>query len=163
MKRFIAAGWVLSVLFAAALDARAQGGGVVVSKGPDPSTVADVELEKEALHNLEVAKHYFKLKKAYVAATTRAEEIVAGYPGFSKMDEALYIAGMSNLLLSEGKGKQKSPVAPDKLREEARIYLSRLAAEFPDSDFTKRAADALKSLGGPKAGARAEAGGAAKP
>ena len=161
MKRIIIAGCVSLVLFVGALDARAQGG--VVTKGPDPTVVADTELEKEALHNLEVAKHYFKLKKAYVAATTRAEEIIAGYPSFTRLDEALYIAGMSNLLLSEGKGKQKSTAPPDKLREEARIYLSRLVKEFPESDFSKRAQDDLRALGGAKAGGQPDADPTKKP
>ncbi len=161
MKKFIFAGFFALALVAGSAGARAQGGSV--SKGPDPATVADAEEEKEALHNLEVAKHYFKLKKAYVAATTRAEETIAGYPNFSRMDEVLYIAGMSNLYLSEGKGKQKSTVAPDKLREEARRYLSRLATEFPDSDFAKRAQDPLKALGGPSVEAKPDAGTAERP
>lgn len=143
---FLAAG----VLAAGAAGAQAQGGGA--KKGPDPAVVGDAELEKEALHNLEVAKHYFKLKKAYVAALARSEEIVAGYPNFTRLDYALYIAGMSNLYLSEGKGKQKSPTPADKLREEARLYLSRLATEFPDSEFRKRADEELRALGGPAAG-----------
>ena len=145
MKKIIFAGCFSLMLFVGALNALAQG--VVVSKGPDPSVIVDAELEKEALHNLEVAKHYFKMKKAYRAALTRAEEIVAGYPGFTRMDEALYIAGMSNLMLAEGKGKQKATTPADKLREEARLYLSRLVNEFPESDFRKRAEDELKNLG----------------
>ena len=31
--------------------------------GPDPATIRDAELEKDSLHNLEVARHYFKLKR----------------------------------------------------------------------------------------------------
>ena len=61
--------------------------------GPDPSLVRDADLEKDSLHNLEVARHYFKLKKAYVAAIKRCEEIDAGNPTFAKMDEVLFIAG----------------------------------------------------------------------
>jgi outer membrane protein assembly factor BamD (BamD/ComL family) len=111
----------------------------------------DAELEKEALHNLEVAKHYFKMKKAYRAAVARAEEIVAGYPKFSRVDEALYIAGMGSLYLAEGKGKQKTDVPADKLRDEARSYLSRIDGEFPQSEFRERAREALVRLGGAKA------------
>jgi outer membrane protein assembly factor BamD (BamD/ComL family) len=146
MRKFFAACAVAVVL---ASGAWAQGGGA--KKGPDPAVVGDAELEKEALHNLEVAKHYFKLKKAYVAALARSEEIVAGYPNFTRLDYALYIAGMSNLHLSEGKGRQKSQTPPDKLREEARLYLSRLVTEFPDSEFRKRADEELRALGGPAA------------
>src|ERR1044072_8984672 len=77
--------------------AQAQGS---VSRGPDPATVRDAELEKESMHNLEVARHYFKLKKAYRAALGRCEEIIAANPNFARMDETLYIAGGSSLLLS---------------------------------------------------------------
>lgn len=145
-------------------EAWAQGGGA--TKGPDPSVVGDKELEGEALHNLEVAKHYFKLKKAYVAALARSEEIVAGYPNFTRLDHALYIAGMSSLYLAEGKGKQQVPKSPpdraqeftpENLRANARLYLSRLVTDFPDSEFRKEAEQGLRSLGGPEA--KADAGG----
>src|SRR6266581_9245919 len=76
--------------------------------GPDPATIRDAELEKDSLHNLEVARHYFKLKKAYLAALSRCEEIDAGNPNFSRMDEVLYIAGESSLRLAENGGKQKN-------------------------------------------------------
>ena len=79
-----------------------------VRSGPDPSTLRDPELEKDSLHNLEVARNYFKLKKAYVAALKRTEKIIAGNPTFTKIDEALFIAGYSSLSLAENKGKQKS-------------------------------------------------------
>src|SRR3984893_2642077 len=74
--------------------------------GPDPATSRDPELEKDSLHNLDVARQYFKLKKAYIAALRRCEEVIAGNPNFSKMDEILLIAGESSLRLSESKGKQ---------------------------------------------------------
>ncbi|HVF54906.1 MAG TPA: outer membrane protein assembly factor BamD [Pyrinomonadaceae bacterium] len=141
-------GLALMLCCAAASPARAQGGGV--AKGPDPSVVKDPELEKEMKHNLEVARHYFKMKKAYRAAITRCEEIIAGYPQFSRLDEALYIAGMSSLYLSENRGKQKADIPADKLREDARTYLSQLVSEFPDSDFRKDAEDTLRPLGGAK-------------
>ena len=161
MKKFILACCGLVLLALGAGEARAQGGGA--AKGPDPTVIADAELEKEAMHNLEVAKHYFKMKKAYVAAATRAEEIVAGYPSFTRTDEALYIAGMSNIYLSEGKGKQKSTAPADKLRDEARAYLSRIVEEFPDSDFRGRAEDELRKLGGAKAGGAATRDDSRKP
>ena len=161
MKKLILACCGLVLLALGAGEARAQGGGA--AKGPDLTVIADAELEKEALHNLEVAKHYFKLKKAYVAAATRAEEIVAGYPSVTRMDEALYIAGMSNLYLSEGKGKQKSTAPADKLRDEARSYLSRVVAEFPERDFRTRAEEELRKLGGAKAGGAAALDDSRKP
>src|SRR5829696_7429697 len=140
MKRFMltACGVALAVLFGAAGAARAQTG--TVAAGPDPSTVRDAETEKSAKHELEVARHYFKNKKAYYAAFKRCEELAAGYPEFYKIDEVLYMAGMSSLFLSEGKGKQKPPAsAPDKsqeltpeaLRANARDYLTRLVNDFP--------------------------------
>jgi len=133
--------------------------------GPDPSTIRDAELEKDSLHNLEVARHYFKLKKAYIAAIKRCEEIDAGNPNFAKMDEVLFIAGESSLRLAENGGKQKTknmPDAmqpkekqetkyktPDELREDARMYLSRLVADYPNSPFRKQAETDLQTLGGP--------------
>ena len=149
MKKLISGLCLALLLVAGAADARAQGG--AATKGPDPTVVGDAELEKEAMHNLEVAKHYFRMKKAYRAALTRSEEIIAGYPNFSRLDHALYIAGMSNLYLADGRGKQKPTIPADKLRGEARTYLSRIATEFPDSEFRKRADEELQRLGGAKA------------
>jgi len=118
--------------------------------GPDPSTIRDEDLEKDSLHNLEVARHYFKLKKAYVAAIRRCEEIDAGNPNFAKMDEVLFIAGESSLRLAENRGKQKTKEkTPEQLRQAARVYLSRLVAGYPNSTFLKQADDDLKALGGP--------------
>ena len=54
-------------------------------KAPDPSTMRDPDLERDSLHNLEVARNYFKLKKAYVASLKRCEEIIAGNPNFAKI------------------------------------------------------------------------------
>ena len=155
MKRF-----VLSVCGAALALGLAAGGALAQSgaaaSGPDPSAVRDVESEKAAKHELEVARHYFKNKKAYYAAFKRCEELAAGYPEFYKIDEVLYIAGMSSLYLSEGKGKQKPPdstpekkeeFSPENMREQARDYLTRLVNDHPKSDFLKEAQEALASLG----------------
>jgi outer membrane protein assembly factor BamD (BamD/ComL family) len=152
---------IFSVMFAPA--AFGQG---AVKTGPDPSVVRDSELEKDSLHNLEVARHYFKLKKAYVAAIKRCEEIDAGNPTFAKMDEVLFIAGESSLRLAETGGKQKTKVVmpdamlaqeknetqyktPDELKGDARVYLSRLVADYPNSAFRKQAEADLNKLGGP--------------
>ena len=135
------------LLFLCAPAACAQGN---VKSGPDPATIRDPELEKDSLHNLEVARHYFKLKKAYVAALQRCEEILAGNPTFSKIDEVLLMAGESSLRLAENKGKQSSKVATDKLRDDARDYLSQLVNDYPDSKFKGAALEDLKALGGPK-------------
>jgi outer membrane protein assembly factor BamD (BamD/ComL family) len=145
MKKVSLIAICLLVLFVAAPLARAQGN---AKQGPD--VVRDPDLEKDSLHNLEVARHYFKLRKAYIAALQRCEEIIAGNPVFSKIDEVLFIAGESSLRLSENRGKQASKVTSDKLRENARDYLSQLVNSYPDSTFRNKADEDLKGLGGPK-------------
>jgi outer membrane protein assembly factor BamD (BamD/ComL family) len=139
---------LLISLCALAMTYGAQGTLAQGSRGPDPSTLRDADLEKDSLHNLEVARQYFKLKKAYLASLKRSEEIIAGNPNFAKIDEALYIAGMSNLYLSQNRGKQKPNLTPEKHREEARLFLSQLVNDYPDSSFNKQAQDALRDLGG---------------
>ena len=102
---------LLFVLFAAALGlsattASAQGN---IKSGPEASTLRDPELEKDSLHNLEVARQYFKLEEGLRCGTSsRCEEVIAGNPNFAKMDEVLFMAGESSLFLAEKKGKQKS-------------------------------------------------------
>src|SRR5215510_16273965 len=125
---------VIAALFVAAPGVRAQG----VRSGPDPSIQRDPDLERDSLHNLEVARNYFKLKKAYVAALKRCEEIIAGNPNFAKIEEVLYMAGRSSMSLAENKGKQgsdryvsfeggvKKTLTPEELRKKAREYLTRL-------------------------------------
>jgi len=136
--------------------------------GPDPATIRDPELEKDSLHNLEVARHYFKLKKAYLAALRRCEEIDARNPNFAKMDEVLFIAGESSMKLAETGGKQKTKVVvpdsmlakekqdtryktPEELRVDAKVYLSRLLADYPNSSFRSQAENDLRALGEPTA------------
>lgn len=111
--------------------------------------------EAEAKHNLEVAKNYFLLKKAYKGVLERFEETFAAYPEFSKMDEFLYYAGMSSWYLSENKGKQpvdaKIPeqarkYEPGKLRVEAAAYLTQVIEKYPDGKFTDDAKKALEKI-----------------
>ena len=135
----------------------AQGG----AKQP-PQIQRDAELEKDSFHNLEVARHYFKTRKAYVAALIRCEEIMAANPAFSRIDEVLFMAGQSSLNLAEGKGKQKSSLyvihegetkktlAAEGFRDLARSYFSQLVNSYPESTFRGQAEVALRSLGGPK-------------
>lgn len=117
----------------------------------------DKILELDAKHNLDVAWQYFKLRKAYKAALSRAEETIAAHPDFSKMDEILYISGMSSYYLSIGKGKQKlnyallsgdekKRFAPKRLREDATALLSKLVDEYPKSKYKKKAKKILKKL-----------------
>lgn len=144
-KTVLIMGMFVVTLICVAPVARAQGG---AARGPDASTLRDADLEKDSMHNLEVARQYFKLKKAYIASLKRTEEIIAGNPAFSKIDEVLYIAGMSSLYLSQNRGKQATKEPADKLREDARGYLSQLVNDYPDSSFRKQAQSALKDIGG---------------
>jgi len=135
-----------------------QGGGA--KQGPD--VVRDPDMEKDSLHNLEVARQYLKLRKAYVASLQRCEEVLAGNPAFSKIDEVLYIAGTSSLNLADAKGKQKpdqyvvhegdkkSTLTAQDFRDKARDYLSQLVNSYPQSKFKDEALEDLKSLGGAK-------------
>lgn len=111
-------------------------------KNESPETL----IEKDSLHNLQVARQYFKLRKAYVATLNRCEEIMAANPGFAKTDEVLYLAGMSSYYLSIGLGKQKSKQPVDKLKQTARDYLSQLVSLHPESEFRKSAEERLKEL-----------------
>lgn len=150
---------LLAFLLLSVSPCLAQGG---AKNGPDPSTVRDPELEKDSLHNLEVARQYFKLKKAYVGALKRCEEVIAGNPNFAKLDEILFMAGESSLFLAENKGKQvsslyvitegntKRTLKPEEFRDLAREYLSQLVNDHPQSQFRKQAEDDLQPLGGVK-------------
>src|SRR5215212_448270 len=131
------------VLFLIITAPAAYGQGV--RSGPDPSTIRDPDLERDSLHNLEVARNYFKLKKAYVAALKRCEEIIAGNPNFAKIEEVLLMAGQSSLWLSQNKGKQKPELyvsfegsekrtlTSAQLREMGVDYLKKLTNDYPNS------------------------------
>jgi len=137
-------GLVLLVCGASA-SARAQTGAV---REPDQATsLRDPLLEADSMKNLEAARLYFKLRKAYRASLARSEEIIAGNPNFSRIDEALYMAGMSHLYLSQKKGKQPPTLDAEMHLEEARRYLSQLVNDFADSEFHKKAELELKNIG----------------
>lgn len=150
---------LICVMFLAAPAIYAQGG---VKTGPDPSTIRDPDLEKDSLHNLEVARNYFKLKKAYVAALKRCEEIIAGNPNFAKIQEVLLMAGQSSLWLSQNKGKQrpdlyvsfdsgeKRTLTSKQFREMGVDYLKKLINDYPDSPFARQAQEELNTLEEPK-------------
>ena len=147
-KTFLLSAMFAMLLCACVPDANAQGQATV--KKSTSGTERDSDPEADAMHNLEVARHYFKLKKAYLAAIQRCEEVIAGNPTFAHIDEVLFIAGESSLRLSQGKGKQSSKLSPEKLREDARDYLSQLVNGFPDSSFRKQAEEDVKAAGGLK-------------
>jgi outer membrane protein assembly factor BamD (BamD/ComL family) len=144
MKKLFFLTFGLALLSFSAATARSQGS----VRQPDAAVMRDAVLEKDMQGNLMKARHYFKLKKAYRASLSRAEEIIAGYPNFSQIDEALYIAGMSNFYMSEKKGKQPPILPVEKHREEARVYLSRLVNEYPESKYSKEVTQELQALGG---------------
>lgn len=132
-----------------------------VKVGPDASTLRDAELEKDSMHHLEVARNYYKLRKAYVAALVRCEEVIAGNPNFAKIEEILLMAGKSSLALAENKGKQspslyvvhdgseKRTLTPEQFRGLGRQYLTRLITEFPNSKYRAEAEASLREVGGP--------------
>ncbi len=124
-------------------------------KNIEPQIDRDPILETDSKHNLEVAWQYYKLKKAYKAVIDRCEETIAANPTFSKMDEVLYLSGMSSYYLSRNKGKQKVDLkaekdkerfAPETLRENAEAYLAQLVEKYPDSKYRANAEKTLKVL-----------------
>src|SRR6187431_1910089 len=158
-NRLVVAIAFLFLILVAAPATYAQGS---VRTGPDPSTVRDPDLERDSHHNLEVARNYFKLKKAYVAALKRCEEIIAGNPNFEKIDEVLLMAGQSSLSLSQNKGKQrpeqyvsfdgseKKTLTTAQFREMGVDYLNKLIKDYPESPFAKQAREELNALQAPK-------------
>lgn len=127
-----------------------------VDRTQESAGQADPFREADAKHNLDVAGQYFRSKKAYKAVLMRFEETFAAYPEFSKMDEFLYLAGMSSLYLSENKGSQRVDSAasendrkkwdPVRLRENSVVYLTMVVENYPDSRFRKDAEKTLKTI-----------------
>ena len=158
MKKYLLSIVALSVVIGCSSNAFAQSGAK-----QQPAIQRDAEMEKDSLHNLEVARHYFKTRKAYVAALQRSEEIIAANPLFSRIDEALFMAGQSSLNLAEGKGRQKSTLyvihegetkktlTAEQFRELARGFFTQLVNTYPESSFRGQAEAALRTLGGTKA------------
>ena len=141
----------LSIIFAV-LSVTIFGISAYAQRNVTPAIDRDPLMEQDAKHNLDVAKQYFLLKKAYKGVLERFEETYAVYPTFSKMDEFLYYAGMSSYYLAEGKGKQKidlkrekdpAKYEPAKLKENATVYLSEIVDKYPESKFKN---DAEKTL-----------------
>jgi outer membrane protein assembly factor BamD (BamD/ComL family) len=145
------------LLFGLLLSLFAFSAGGAAAQGTVPSEIPrDPLMEADAKANLEVAQTYFRTRKAYKAVLLRFEETFAAYPDYSKMDEFLYIAGMSSYYLSQNKGKQKitapanedekKKYAPEKLREDATMYLTMLVEKYPNSKFKSDAEKTLKEL-----------------
>ena len=130
-------------------------GAAYAQRNVTPAIDRDPLMESDAKHNPDVAWQSFKLKKAYKGVLSRFEETYAAYPEFSKIDEFLYLAGMSSFYLSDNKGKQKVDLklekekdkfAPTKLREDAVAYLSLLVEKHPDSKYKDEAAKTLELI-----------------
>ena len=148
----------LAIIFAT-LSVTIFGISASAQRNVTPAIDRDPLMEQDAKHNLDVAKQYFLLKKAYKGVLERFEETYAAYPTFSKMDEFLYYAGMSSYYLSENKGKQKidlkrekdpAKYEPAKLKDDAIGYLSTIAEKFPESKFRADAEKTLATLKAPK-------------
>jgi outer membrane protein assembly factor BamD (BamD/ComL family) len=130
-------------------------GSTLAQRNIAPKIERDPVLEADAKHNLEVSWQYFRLKKAYKAVLGRYEETAAAHPDFSKMDEFLYLAGMSAYYLADNKGRQKIDMnmekdkdkfAPEKLRSDAVMYLSMMLEKNPESKYKEDADKVLKEL-----------------
>jgi len=134
--------------------------GAFAQRNVTPAIERDPVLEKDAKHNLDVAWQAFKpLKRAYKQVLFRFEETYAAYPDFSKMDEFLYLAGMSSYYLSKNEGRQKVDLklpkekdkfAPQKLREDAEAYLAKMLELNPASPYKDEAQKTLSELKGGK-------------
>lgn len=148
MKRLVFFSFLLFVSLGIATGAFAQ-------RNVTPAIDKDPLLELDAKHNLDVAWQAFRLKKAYKGVIMRFEETYAAYPTFSKIEEFLYLAGMSSYYLSKNEGKQKvnlkldkekEKFAPEKLREDATAYLSLMLEKNPQSPYKGDADKVLTEL-----------------
>jgi len=113
-----------------------------VGRGP-VAAPRDPELEKQSLHNLEVARFYFKrkpdkadkensLKRLNKGIEDRLFEIIDTNPTFSKMDEVYFLLGEVYFRGGES--------------EKSAEYLNKLVKEFPDSEFVRPAKKRLEEL-----------------
>ena len=129
---------------------------VSAQRNVTPAIDRDPLLEADALHNLDVAWQAFgPARKAYKQVLGRFEETYAAYPEFSKIDEFLYLAGMSSYYLSKNEGKQevnlkiereREKYDPQRLRENAVAYLSMMLERNPESKYRENAEKVIKEL-----------------
>lgn len=147
----------MSLFFAAVILATLTVG-TFAQRNVTPAIDRDPLMEADAKHNLDVAWQAFgPARKAYKQVLLRFEETFAAYPEFSKIDEFLYLAGMSSYYLSDGKGKQKIDLksekekvkfAPAKLREDAAMYLGMLVEKYPQSKYKPEAEKTIAVMKG---------------
>lgn len=84
------------------------------------------------MHELKVGRFYYTHRAAYKAAADRMQEIIDKYPGFSRTDEALYLAGVSQVELED--------------TEKAIDLFTRLCKYYPQSAYFGDASAYLKKL-----------------
>jgi outer membrane protein assembly factor BamD len=82
------------------------------------------------MHELKVARFYYNLREAALAAQMRTEEILKKYPNFSRFDEALYLHAKA--------------MADQEDTETASQDLARLIKNYPHSEFRQKAEELLK-------------------
>ncbi|MBK9375464.1 MAG: outer membrane protein assembly factor BamD [Holophagales bacterium] len=80
-------------------------------------------LDLLAEHEFLVARYYFK-RSAWQASRKRFEGLFAAFPEYSKMDKALYWAGITERKLGR--------------EEDARALFDRLRRDFPESGFLRK-------------------------
>lgn len=83
-----------------------------------------------AMHELKVARFYYTLRSASLAAQLRTEEILNKYPNFSLFDEALYLHARA--------------MADQEDTETASRDLTRLIKNYPHSEYRQKAEELLK-------------------
>ena len=117
------------LLVGAEADAHAQG----AARGKvEPAR--DPIMETEATHSLDVARWYLTKRKAYEGARDRLQEIADTYPGFSRMDEVVFLLGEANFKLNK----------PEKAVE----FYEKVVKSFEGSEFVKKARERLKEIKG---------------
>jgi outer membrane protein assembly factor BamD (BamD/ComL family) len=150
MKKLLLAGCLFCFASCAGVAARAQSTPKPAGQDVEANALPDEMLLADAKKNLRAAQLYYA-RKAYVGALQRCEETLAVFQRFNKLDEVLYIAGMSSARLSRKEGRQSpsTTMTPEKYLTLARQYLTQLVSEHPKSSYRKRAEEELRSLGQP--------------
>ncbi|HKP88168.1 MAG TPA: outer membrane protein assembly factor BamD [Blastocatellia bacterium] len=92
----------------------------------------DEAQEIAAKHNLDVARYYLTKRKAYEGARDRLQEIIDGYPDFSRMDEVVYLMGEAHYKLGK--------------KDKAADFYDKLLKVYPESEFAKKARARLDEL-----------------
>ena len=82
-----------------------------------------------AEHDFRIGYFYFR-RRSYTGAVERFRSVLESYPGYSRKDRLYLMLGQSLLAMNK--------------RDEGRIYLEKLVAEFPKSRYTQEARDILK-------------------